>query len=222
MRKQGFAAVLAAATLIGLGLVALPAHAQITFSGSDLSTIPLSVPALGVPDTGSATYGGGQITLSSGDNVNSFFDTAQLDVANGFGGVALGTLSSFLASGSSFDLVSMAPGDQFAYWDLVISNGTNIYHINSYSDNTLGANVIDAPSGNGVSCGVTLAGASIPGSVIDSITLPGTALTAVPEPAIAGIAGLRRGSTRLHPVWTPPWCPRPRGPSRLISRVSLE
>jgi hypothetical protein len=136
-----------AALSLGLAVVGFfPASALATFTltGSQLAGVNLSVPALGVGDTGSATYSsgsGGQITLTSGDSVASYYDTAQILITNGFDGAVLGTVNSFYSSGASFNVVSYT-GSNSAYWDMTISNGVNTYMVNFFGDNTTGANVV--------------------------------------------------------------------------------
>ena len=197
----------------------LSANATITLTGSQLAGLGLSVPARTVGDTGSASYGNGQITLTSGDNVggggeNQFLDTAQITVNNGYDGIMLGTVNSFLAGDASFDLKSAtAGGGQYAYWDVLVSNGIHTYQINTYGDNTLGVHPfnssrpnMDFPVGtpwttlaatygsyNVLAITIDVGGWDTGPTrgpqtdVIDSITLPDDA---VPEPPTIIVAGL--------------------------------
>jgi hypothetical protein len=81
---------------------------------------------------------------------NSSVDIAMVTVNNGYLGASLGTLTSFLGSGSSFNLFSMTGAvdnnniQQYAYWQLTLAGGIVI---NAFSDNTLGVNSIGSTGG---------------------------------------------------------------------------
>ena len=126
---------------------------MVTLTGSQLGGVNFFVPGSGA----SASYAAGQITLTSPDNVgggsgNQFNDTAYIIINNGYDGVTLGNLSSFLASGSSFNLASMTsggltPATQYAYWNMFLTSGANTMQINAYSLNTTGNNNIGSTYG---------------------------------------------------------------------------
>lgn len=131
------------------------ARAQtVTFTGAngELSGLTAATPGAGA----TAAYvpsAPGYWQISSPDNVGGgglaeFNDSAMILINNGYGGASLGTLSSLLAQGAagnvSFNLLSMTPGTQYAYWDVLLSDPNDplnkILIANAYSDNQLGAN----------------------------------------------------------------------------------
>jgi hypothetical protein len=148
-----------------------PAGAQVvTFTSANGELSGLS-PATPGPLTSAAYVPGspGYWRLSSPDNVgggnmSQFNDTAMILVNNGYDGASLGTLGSLLAQGAagnvSFNLLSMTPGNQYAYWDVLLADPNDplntILIANAYSDNQVGANPFNqgAPGSSSVDASV--------------------------------------------------------------------
>jgi hypothetical protein len=154
--------------LAGATTLAFSASAQVTLSGTELAPSPgvtyeaynQSPGGFGaVPAT--ATFSSGVVDLSEltypGTGGLSYW--ASVTVANGFDGVSLGTLNSFISSGSTFDLHSLTGsfangnfGNNIisAYWVVTLDDphgGTATY--TSAADGVLGANTFDQlTSGN--------------------------------------------------------------------------
>jgi hypothetical protein len=146
---------------VGLTALSWPASAQVTVSGTELQG--LTYDAYNQTPTYNSTsayaqYDSGAVDIGElyypGTGGNQYW--ASVTVPNGYDGVSLGTLNSFIASGSTFDLRSLTGsyankiyGNVMisAYWNVTLNipgGGTVTY--SSAADGVLGANTFDQPS----------------------------------------------------------------------------
>jgi hypothetical protein len=163
------------------------AASLITLQGSDLAASAGEVtystsPTLG----GTAGYVPPNAVLTV---LNAGSDSAQITISNGYtssaGTVELGTLSTLLAAGASYDNLSQTgvqtspPPNLYSYWVVTLANGDTL---NSFSDNTLGSNPFGPASMGTSTCTGTCTGfngfsafsnqpASYLSSDVDSVTI---------------------------------------------------
>jgi hypothetical protein len=168
-------------SVVGLTALSLSASAQVTLSGGQLAPSPGGVTYNAYNQTAggyggnsaSAAYdGGANLSMLNfpGTGGNSYW--ASVNVPNGYDGVSLGTLDSFMASGSTFDLKSLSgsyPNEVFgsvmisAYWVVTLNvpgGGTVTY--SSGADGVLGANTFDQPPYPGWTAATTGASPPVP------------------------------------------------------------
>lgn len=168
-------------SLIVLATLSWSASGQETLTGTELQGLTYANPG-GGPGTHSEYVPGtpGYANLYSPDNVvsglpgsaaaaNMFNDTGTLLIPNGYLG-SFGNLNNILAQGAagnvSFDLASMTPGNESAYWDVVLvdpNNSAFTITINAYSDNKLGANPFN--SGESVDASTSLTSTGVAGTL---------------------------------------------------------
>ena len=157
---------LAAAICVSGLAIATGANADVTLSGnSDFSGLTYQPNGPG----STAANIAGIITLTNPDNVASFTDTALVLVTNGYLGVSLGTLNTFLAAGAagdvSFDLLTGTdPKNNLAYWDIDLQNPANLSQTiiwNAFGDNHLGANPFNLAGQDSVNVSCSSAGTCV-------------------------------------------------------------
>jgi hypothetical protein len=157
MRKMILAA--GAAGVVMTGAVSL-AQAEVVLTGSLLADLTYNPSALSSGAT--AGYSGGNAVLTNPDTNGGFFDTSEVLVPNGYDGVSLGTLNTLLSAGTagnvSFDLLSgtpVNPGNNYAYWDVVLQNPSNSSQTivwNAYGINATGPNPFNQGLSTNASC----------------------------------------------------------------------
>jgi hypothetical protein len=173
----------------------------VTFTSANNELQGLSTATPGSGATATFVSGSpGYWQISSPDNVGggglaTFNDTAMIIVNNGYDGATLGTLSYLLAQGAagnvSFNLSSMIPGNQFAYWDVLLTDPNDPHNqiliANAYSDNTTGANPFNqgAPGNSSVDASVDV----LNGTTFSTLWAPWTSVeTMIPvagDPTLA-------------------------------------
>jgi hypothetical protein len=144
--------LLIATCLVNLA-AAISAHADVIIQDMSLEGLTYSAPGPGATaqymsaPTGDYAY----ITTPDSETMGGsaqFTDTGMVVVDNGYDGVALGTLDSFVAAGANGDVSfnNAAEGGnngEFAYWAVTLvdpNNSANTFVVNAYSDNMMGAN----------------------------------------------------------------------------------
>jgi len=219
MKIKNSAFILSAITLAFLSWPVCGQVVTFTSANGELSGLASATPG----SQASVTYvpgSPGYWTLSVLDNIggggiSEFNDTAMILVNNGYDGASLGTLGSLLAQGAagnvSFNLLSMTPGNQSAYWDVLLADPNNLANTiliaNACSDNQTGANPFNLGESVDASVGV------LNGSTFKSLWAPWTTVeTQTPvagDPALANwvvdqlsisVGGWNSGDTQVAEI----------------------